>query len=150
MSKEEFHKEFVNAAVDHGILPDPLDRNIIVAEISVTWPKENIAGGLLANRFEDVIAINQKRGFVLLDWKMSSTMVPTRPPNPQYQLIETIIATFKRRPEAAADNGQKRYEAMERLRVAAGECRGDARCACYDPANGHGMPTAIGTTCWKP
>lgn len=69
----------------------------IVAEISKSWHVFNHTGEVdmkekvLCQLFEDVIELNDSRGYTLESWNISQVMTPT-------ELVETIIAVFKRKP----------------------------------------------------
>lgn len=69
------------------------DRRRIVAEVSVTWQDGDSKHGLLAQRFEDVIAVNWARGYALESWQLSQSAIPAS----AYigaQLVELVIAVF--------------------------------------------------------
>jgi hypothetical protein len=74
-----------------------MEQRFIVAEISKNWPEipEPDMRRLLAERFEDVINNNWKRGYRLLSWKLNRSFVDRN------TLNETIIAIFE-----ARDRGQ--------------------------------------------
>jgi hypothetical protein len=66
-----------------------------VAEVSKNWfSGHEMEPGLLAERFERVIAVNHKRGYRLQTFNLSRTMTG---PN---SINETIIAVFERRDDA--------------------------------------------------
>ena len=61
----------------------------IVAEVSKTWWTGCTEGGLLAEKFEEVIQVNAERGYTLESWRMTSVSNETK-----NNLIETIVAVF--------------------------------------------------------
>jgi hypothetical protein len=67
----------------------------IVAEVSTTWIAGESKAGVLATRFEQVIAVNEDRGYTLESWQFRQTVIyleiDGRP-----QLVETIIAVFSK------------------------------------------------------
>lgn len=63
---------------------------IIVAEISKNWTLGRVKQTtLLSQEFERVINANERRGYILKDWKMSTTCH-------NGTLNETIVAIFER------------------------------------------------------
>lgn len=60
----------------------------IVAEITRNWGGESELGPLISQKFEMVISINTKRGYKLIDWKFTTTLMGE-------VLTETIIAIFE-------------------------------------------------------
>lgn len=68
----------------------------IVGEVSVGWPQPGIRikqakdsmTGVIANRFENLIAYHEQRGYALESWKFSQVC-----PEPCH-IIETIVAVF--------------------------------------------------------
>jgi len=63
----------------------------IVAEVSKNWHREREpAGPVLCQWFEEVIAVNRQRGYVLHQFALSQVMV-----SPD-EMTETIIAVFRR------------------------------------------------------
>jgi hypothetical protein len=64
--------------------------NVIVAEVSKTWPDPGADSDVLARRFEEVIRFNALRGFELANWRLVVTAMPDQ------GLNETIVAVFKR------------------------------------------------------
>jgi hypothetical protein len=69
------------------------DERFIVAEVSKNWKdgQELTPGsGLLAQQFERVIAVNEARGYRLVEWRLHRLMTG---PN---EMNETIIALFER------------------------------------------------------
>ena len=74
-----------------------VEPHFIVAEISKNWPESPPKPGmrrLLAERFEDAINNNWKRGYRLVDWKLDR--IHDVEAN---TLNETIIAVFERAPD---------------------------------------------------
>lgn len=71
-----------------------LQKKMIVAEITKNWPwSEGVDPTLLSQRFEQVIEVNDKRGFRLNSWRLSCLHVPAgRKPE---GIVETIIAVFE-------------------------------------------------------
>jgi|GEM_PF-6073079 len=63
----------------------------IVAEVSKNWHREREpAGPLLCQHFEEVIEVNQQRGYLLYQFALNQVMV-----SPD-EMNETIIAVFRR------------------------------------------------------
>ena len=73
-------------------------RKRIVAEISTTWPKEEVRPiGIIAGKFQVVISSNAKQGYTLESWQLSVTptqMVQVVPPLSvaDCSIVETIVA----------------------------------------------------------
>lgn len=76
----------------------------IVAEMSINWPQQTTmtglvkptATGVISNRFEDVIAYNEQRGYELESWKFSQVCID------KDHMIETIVAVFVATSEQSA------------------------------------------------
>ncbi len=62
----------------------------IVAEVSKNWPE--VEPGTLANRFEEIIRVNEGRGYVLESWQMSRSAIKDSLKG--ISINETIIAVF--------------------------------------------------------
>ncbi len=60
----------------------------IVAEITKNWTQDTPVADLLSQRFEEVININEERGYRLSDWRITST-------SNEGLFTETIIAIFE-------------------------------------------------------
>jgi hypothetical protein len=74
----------ISSGYESGRGPAP---QFIVAEISKNWPGD--IDDLLSMRFEDVLGVNQQRGYRLHSWRLSRVRVGRT-------LNETIIAVFER------------------------------------------------------
>ena len=68
---------------------DPLT---IVVEVSKNWPNDDTTP--IAKLFEDVIGVNLKRGYVLIDWRFSASLIQLH--SGDQRRLETIIAVFER------------------------------------------------------
>ena len=64
----------------------------IVAEVTRNWPdpRRGEIEPLLSQDFEQVIAVNKKRGYKLESWKMTAVGFP----HYQGHTVETIVAVF--------------------------------------------------------
>lgn len=78
--------------------PEPA--HIIVAEASTNWwPGE---GGpdsmrLVSQRFEELVRVNNERGYRLVDWKMRTILIPAQVDPPvKMHVNETIVAVFEK------------------------------------------------------
>lgn len=77
----------------------------IVAEVSVNWPQQTptpdlvkpTATGVISNRFENVIAHNEQRGYKLESWKFSQVCLD------KDHMVETIVAVFVATSEQAGE-----------------------------------------------
>lgn len=63
-------------------------QKFIVAEVTKNWTNQTPATDLLSQKFETVINVNAKRGYRLVDWKITTVLVESN-------LCETIIAIFE-------------------------------------------------------
>lgn len=66
----------------------------IVAEVTVTWPKPNATPrDLLGKQFEQVIATNLERGYLLESWQLAVTSANSDEASTVF-ITETIVAVF--------------------------------------------------------
>jgi len=70
--------------------------DVIVAEVSASWPASDQAGApqTIGAKFELVIRFNASRGYDLCDWKFAQTATEAEDGSPM--ILETIVATFER------------------------------------------------------
>lgn len=73
----------------------------IVAEVTRNWPdpRRGEIEPLLSQDFEQVIAVNKKRGYKLESWSMSTVFVPGSDNQPLPGVLETIISVFTKESE---------------------------------------------------
>lgn len=85
----------IDARTGKPILPRTVDvplpdkPRFIVAEVSHTWVV-NQTQGLISMKFETVLEVNRKRGYVLKSFALSQVVDPTG------CLLETIVAVFEK------------------------------------------------------
>lgn len=77
----------------------PVFSPIIVAEISKHWTKPgDEREGMLSARFEFVVRHNNERGYRLVDWKMTTLLIPPNMTGKDAPggIVETIVAVFEK------------------------------------------------------